>query len=465
MAFAANSSAFGMRPAGTTGTSIFGQSNANQPQGSSMFGNPNTSTQPSTSAFGSFGSQPQQQTNQPQTQGASIFGAPLGQNTQQQQQSQGASLFGSTLGQNTQQQQQKPPPLFGGGAFGQTQQPQQQSTTTSIFGQPSTTNQPQQNTLGSSIFGNPQNQQNQPGQSTLGGLGAFGGGTSNATGSTLGGSTFGSWGSTTTNPLQPQPTQPANAFGGSTLGSSTLFGRQPTQQPAFATTQPSGAPPFTKSTKFNDLPDDVKRVFENIESVIQGRVQIIDDLKQRKLGDEATKGQELVRSVHKDLVNAISTLHTDVHHTRDLKAKVDQTVHDTIIATRIVDGFRNPQQFGAHLKNHANFPLEFFTRVTEEMRERLRWYKATIEQIERKLSSAASQAQYTPQAITSTLEAQHASFTALAAKAAALHDQLQQLKALYTQLWRAKTGSMRDPFDSRDRDAGGEFGLTGIGAE
>ena len=57
-------------------------------------------------------------------------------------------------------------------------------------------------------------------------------------------------------------------------------------------------------------------------------------------------------------MNAITTLHADVHHTRELKAKVDQTVHDTIIATRIVDGFRNPQQHGAHLKNHATFPLE-----------------------------------------------------------------------------------------------------------
>ena len=33
--------------------------------------------------------------------------------------------------------------------------------------------------------------------------------------------------------------------------------------------------------------------------VIQGRIQISSDLKQRKLGDEAAKGQELVRAVHK----------------------------------------------------------------------------------------------------------------------------------------------------------------------
>jgi nucleoporin p58/p45 len=45
--------------------------------------------------------------------------------------------------------------------------------------------------------------------------------------------------------------------------------------------------------------------------------------------------------------------------TQDLKAKVDQAVQDTIAATRIIDGFRNPQQNAANLKNYADFPLEF----------------------------------------------------------------------------------------------------------
>ena len=44
---------------------------------------------------------------------------------------------------------------------------------------------------------------------------------------------------------------------------------------------------------------------------------------------------------------------------RDLKAKVNQTVQDTIVATHIVDGSRNPPQHGAYLKSHANFPLEY----------------------------------------------------------------------------------------------------------
>lgn len=107
-------------------------------------------------------------------------------------------------------------------------------------------------------------------------------------------------------------------------------------------------------------------------------------------------------SVPQDLVNITSTIQSDALFTRDIKAKADQAVQDTIVATRIVDGFRNPQQHGAYLKNHASFPLEcvvtpvliprkrskpvfctiisrFFHRITEQMRERLQWYMNTIE--------------------------------------------------------------------------------------
>jgi hypothetical protein len=161
-------------------------------------------------------------------------------------------------------------------------------------------------------------------------------------------------------------------------------------------------------------------MLEEIDTHIQGRIQISKDLHQRKLGDEATKGQETIRAVHKvgsfsfsycylpcgqgtnamrwqDLINTTTAIRTDLHFTRDLKAKTDQAVQDTIVATRLVDGFRNPHANAAYLKDHAGFPLEyvmsfsslcfyipihlnrFFTRVTVQMRERLAWYKSTIE--------------------------------------------------------------------------------------
>ncbi|KAI0342664.1 hypothetical protein BDW22DRAFT_1484251 [Trametopsis cervina] len=404
----------------------------------SLFGQNTTGTQPQTSIFGNT---TQQQQTQPQQNNSLFGGSLLGQQPQQNQQAQQPittpSLFGSGFGQTQPQQQQ------------QQQPPQQQTTQPSLFagfGQNNqqNNNQAQQGQQSTNSLFSTQTQQSNP----LLGQGLNSGNAGNPFGQSTNG--FG------VSQLQRQPTQ--QAFPGST----NSFFKPPAQQHSLGMQQSTSAPLFLKSTKFNDLPEEVKRTLENIDTHIQGRVQISNDLKQRKLGEEATKGQEFLRSVHKELVSAITVLQNDVHHTRDLKTKTDQTVQDTIITTRIIDGFRNPQQNGQYLKTYASFPLEFFERVTEDMRSRLRWYKSTIEQIERKLSSVAAQVQPTPHAIASTLQAQHAIFVALANKTAALDAELQKIKALYTQLWRAKTGSRRDPFNELDRGTGGEFGLDSL---
>ena len=187
-----------------------------------------------------------------------------------------------------------------------------------------------------------------------------------------------------------------------------------------------------------------------------------------------------------------------MHSTKDLKTKADQCVQDTIVAIRILDGHRNTQN-GAYLKNHATFPLEFFDRVTVQMRERLHWYKTTIEVccsrslynllpkrvFPSKLNENSCQFPHKhnappnvshlvpicetplttcafPTAISTTLQAQHATFVALANKTAVIDAELQKIKVLYTQLWRGRTGSMRDPFNELDRGTGKDFGLEGL---
>ncbi|KZT29729.1 hypothetical protein NEOLEDRAFT_1127523 [Neolentinus lepideus HHB14362 ss-1] len=471
MAFASSLSAFGMKPAATTSApslfgsttaqpsgSIFGNTQQSQSQPSSLFGSTAQQQQPATSSL--FGGTNQSQPSQQPATTGSLFGntstqpqqpatSGLFANTNTQAQQPTSSLFGNTntsqqptsnlfgntaqkptsslFGNTTTQPSQPTSNLFGNTA---TQQP------TSLFGSTATSNQPSSsNPLfgggGSSLFGNTNTLQQQQGGSNLFGSANQQGGSGG--GGLFGGSTAGA------NPLQAQATLPSGGYG------SSLFGN--TQQRPTTLQQGGGAPPFTKTTKFNDLPDQLKKTFEQIEEHIQGRVQISKGLKERDLTEETVKGQEQIRRAHKDLVNVLSTTRTDALQTRDLKAKVDQAVQDMIVTTRILEGFRNPQQHGAYLRDHAGFPLEFFQRITHEMKDRLQWYKSTIEQIERKLASASTQAQSTPQAISATLEAQHATFMSLANKTADLHNELQKIKAIYTQLWRAKTGSMRDPFD------------------
>jgi len=186
--FLNSSSAFGMPPA-TGSTNIFGQ-----PQ--------QQTGQQQSNLFSGFGQNQQQNQPQPSTTGG-LFGSTT------QSQPNAGGLFGSTT------QSQPTTGLFGstaqsqpttGGLFGSTTQ--SQGTTGGLFG----STQPQ---AGGSLFGNAHQQQQQQQQQT----GLFG---SNTT--------------STSNPLQPQATLPANAFGASTttgggFGGSTLFGsKQPQQQ-------------------------------------------------------------------------------------------------------------------------------------------------------------------------------------------------------------------------------------------
>jgi nucleoporin p58/p45 len=63
--------------------------------------------------------------------------------------------------------------------------------------------------------------------------------------------------------------------------------------------------------------------------------------------------------------------------------------------------------------------------------------------------------------ISATLQVQHGTFLSLASKTAAVDAELQKIKALYTQLWRAKTNSVRDPFndDAKRSETPADFGL------
>ncbi|KAF5340122.1 hypothetical protein D9758_013167 [Tetrapyrgos nigripes] len=502
MSFSSNLSAFGMKPATTnapgTGTSIFGQ--PAKPPGAPIFGNTQPQgqqqQQPTTSVFGNTGNTGTNTNTNPLFGSSNVFGQQNQSNQQQQQPAAGTSVFGQStqqpqpgttgpgtsvfgqpaqqqpttgtgtgifgqstggtnvFGQPTQQQQQQQPST-GTNIFGQSQQQPAPGTSTGIFGQQQQSGgtslfgqSQQQPATGTSLFGQqPQQQQQQPQSNPFGGSSMFG----NAAGATNTGGT-GLFGSTN------------NTAGG--FGGNSMFGQKPAQASTFgqptAPQQATGPLPFTKTTKFNDLPDEIKRMLEQIDSHIQGRIQISKDLQQRKLGEEPTRSQELIRSVHKDLTLAAATINNDLHVTRELKAKTDQAYHDAIIVTHIIDGARNQQQ-SAYLKDHAHFPLEFFTKITKQICERLVWYKATIDQIERKLSSMSNQTHITPQGITATLQAQHATFLSLAAKTATLDAELQKIKALYTQLWRARTGSVRDPFEGNGMDEDGTGGTTGLG--
>ncbi|KAG1886821.1 uncharacterized protein F5891DRAFT_988827 [Suillus fuscotomentosus] len=152
-----------------------------------------------------------------------------------------------------------------------------------------------------------------------------------------------------------QPAQGSSVFGGGAFGQTqqqqpsgptSMFGQQ-RQSLMMSTTPITGPAPFSKSTKFNDLPDDIKRTFETIDSHIQGRIQISNELTQQKMGEEAIKGQELIRELHKyaqlptlsiqELLGVSSVIQSDSLFAKDLKVKTEQAVQDMIVATNIIE--------------------------------------------------------------------------------------------------------------------------------
>ncbi|CCA72852.1 hypothetical protein PIIN_06788 [Serendipita indica DSM 11827] len=274
-----------------------------------------------------------------------------------------------------------------------------------------------------------------------------------------------SWGtSSTAAPSTPLPTSSLGGsglfsstatakpggFGLSTLGSSTVAPLQQQQPPLGSSTLTTSAAPTTLpvlngAAKFNDLPQPIQDLLNDTESLIQSGLNAAKDLKGRKLGDSILTNTENSRQLFHDLTSSSNTLQADDLFAKNLRKKVDQAVQDVVVCTHIIDGFRESGIQHPNLKTNAQYPIEFFVRLTDEMQDRLTRYKSIVDQLNRKLAFSF-QAQQTPQAITTTLQSQHASFIALAAKVAEIEGSFEDVKLQFATLYKARTGSALDPF-------------------
>ncbi|OCB90073.1 hypothetical protein A7U60_g2737 [Sanghuangporus baumii] len=224
-----------------------------------------------------------------------------------------------------QQQQQQNKPLFGASAqsapsftFGQPQQNQQQ--------------QPQQ----------PQQQQQQQPSGTTAtatGTGLFG----NIQPNTAQQPSTGLFGSSTAQ-QQPQQQQQQPSTG--------LFG-QPTSTGLFGSSTSAAQPQQQQTSSLFGNTQPTTSAFGGFGASTSG---------------EPADGvvEELCWVSSRDLVNSINKLRSDIAAMRELRARMDQAVQDTIAATRIIDAFKASQsgqstqsQQTVWLKNYAGFPLEY----------------------------------------------------------------------------------------------------------
>ncbi|POY72946.1 hypothetical protein BMF94_4022 [Rhodotorula taiwanensis] len=324
---------------------------------------------------------------------------------------------------------------------------------------------------GGGLFGAPQQQQQAGTAATGGGGGGLFGSTAPATGTATGGGGGGLFGAGPTT-----ATAQTNAFAPTASTTTTT-----TAGPAPATAANTGGT-ITKSTKFNDLPDAARSAVEDIEKFIRGQCQLADQLKAKDLGGDIAQTQRLYEQYSAEASTVTSALQTDARLLASLRSELEQSLNDLTKTTLLIENFKSAGSSSSSSsaaaaaastaagmtssKGHEGggggggvnqFPYEYFRRKADEMKDRVKRYRATMDQIASLLSSPSHS--LSPTALVPTLKAQHASLVSLASAVSALDLDLKRLKEEYRSIWREKTGRVVDPF----RINGG--GASGVGIE
>ncbi|KAI5479124.1 hypothetical protein MNV49_004123 [Pseudohyphozyma bogoriensis] len=261
---------------------------------------------------------------------------------------------------------------------------------------------------------------------------------------------MGKWSSRSAPAAAPAPGLATTA---APLGASTATGATPGQPAA-----------ITKRTKLEELPAAAKSLIEQIDAGIRAQVGMCEELKGRDLGAGITATGDKYLAVLSESTTTTTLLTTDSRTVADLKQSLEVDLEDVNKFVKIVEGYKNPNKdgAGAAAKSVAGFPFEYFERKLKEFKEKLARYRGVMDQIQQLLESSHSAS--SPAAILPTLRAQHASFMSLASLIATLTSELERVKDDYRLIWRAKTGSVVDPFRLAGSGSNGVDGVTrGVG--
>lgn len=327
----------------------------------------------------------------------------------------GGGLFGSAQ------------PTQSTGLFGNTQSQQQQQPTSGLFG--SSNQQTQQTTAATGgLFGKP----------------AAGGFSFGAPSNT---SAAGGFGSSNTN---------AGLFGNSNTFGQTQPQQQQAQQPQQLQQQQSQSSPFYRyayyqKERFNDLPEDAKKLVEELDRFIGAQSQVRDELKTKDFGAEIRRCAAEWQELDSALKSLSATLESDLNQAKDVAQRLEQDRADNATLYSIADNAKDPRSDGSAF---ADWLRTYFQNLSLEYRDRIARYRTTMDTIQRHLQSLDNRETYTPQAISDVIHAQHASFMALAADVASLHSEIESLKKDYAKWYKQAHKSVRDPFGSMNQLAG-----------
>ncbi|GAA5903203.1 hypothetical protein JCM6882_006993 [Rhodosporidiobolus microsporus] len=218
---------------------------------------------------------------------------------------------------------------------------------------------------------------------------------------------------------------------------------------------------INKNTKFNDLPEGVRNVVEEMDKFFRSQSQLADELKKKDLGAEIVQAQRMYEQYASESSTTASLLTSDQRLLHTLRAELDASLSALSKTTTLIEAYKGGSQGpkAGEAKQLAAFPYEYFRGKADEMRERVGKYRATMEQISSLLLSTTHAP--SPSSIAPTLKAQHTSLVSLASAVSALDLELKGLKDEFRLIWREKTGRGVDPF--RLNGAGNEGIERGVG--
>ncbi|WFD33296.1 glutathionyl-hydroquinone reductase [Malassezia cuniculi] len=404
-------SLFGTQSTGAAGSAtgnsaagvLFGQNNTTNTTNTTggLFGQNNANT--GTSAGGLFGQN---------TSNSGTSGGLFGQNNA------GATgATGNLFGQNTT------------GAANTT------TTTGNLFGQSTTGTGTTAGTAGG-LFG--QNNNNNT-SGTTGGL--FGQNNTNTAGTT--GSLFGQTNTGATGNLFGQSTNTTGGlFGQNNNASGGLFGQNNAAKPASGNAMPFLQYPFYQRERFNDLPEQQRKMFEELDAFITSQTKIRGELRARDPGTEINRLVSDWHDLETVLQSLEASLEADSIRMQTVASKVERDRNDNVMLYDVARHSKDRLSDGSSFVHWLN---RFYEDAAEQYVARIHRYRANMEQIERHLAFG-QKTQMAPHVIAEIIHDQNSSFMALAEQVATLHAEIDVLKKDYAKWYRARFQSVRDPF-------------------
>lgn len=140
-------------------------------------------------------------------------------------------------------------------------------------------------------------------------------------------------------------------------------------------------------------------------------------------------------------------LDRDTKVVQALQDKVGQELKQADSAGRIIEAYANTSH-ASFLYAGNNSAGQYFLDKCQSFEEQLRQFRSAIEEIERHLASIGTKNPHVTHALPEVMRNQHEGFLAVAARVAALHDEIKDKEKAYIMFRRKYYDDDSDPFQT-----------------